>query len=854
MPELIYNVKFQIDEASLEQVSQASSRATGGATGGGQTFYEQNINNSKRYQAVIKQELNLIVNQTQARQRSANSLGQVDKATRDFINTLKDETAAVRAATSQTRLQENVSNQSLISLAEKSNALKNLINDERILAIAQDKSHPLHRTANQLISAGAGAAKSAAMEMGKYGTQILEIARSSNNLVSMETALTQALKSKTNELRRYNAVVEVRGSFSTEEEVQEYRRVNDEVVDLRTELLKLIETEENIDSSQLKEMNQALRGAGQAATSADRYLSGMAGQMAGVNRLGNNTNQVMLSFGDAIQDSAQFSYGFASGMRAVGNNLTFAAEQFSYAYQRAGTFKGVLSEMRSVMMGPVGLVVLVNAAVTAITLMSDAQRKASENSDELEKHTEFLSEAIKLQNDEIQRSLELLGIRQSILGGDAEKPVMLRQELDDLEKIEKQLVDINDIRKIDNTLVRNAAIASQAAAEGNDERIRQIQEENIELLSQRDSLQKRYDFEVRIREQVTQRKEEIREELISLSDQEYAMSLLNKANGDMYATEEEKLRVLKEQTDQFVAGQKPVEMIRKETELILDGLFGIEDTLVPIDAMINDIFAGYKDGLSGPITLLDQSLASINDIVSQFQLGDLSTGLGLDLVGMDAKKAEQAILDFAQSVDFSKLSLSETITLLSAVDKALKQVSETSKESAIKFSDGFSMIASGVSNFIGSLTSLNQANADQSEAAAKRQFQTQKRLSYASSVVAGAEAFVKALDEEFPFNFILGGLIAASTAAQLATIKRQQFNYSGGAGSSAAATSALSSYSAKPLTTGSAGFAKDSKYIPSKAYEMSETPIIINNYADVDGKKLYITTEYGRKQFERSSL
>jgi len=375
MPELIYNVKFQIDEASLEQVSQASSRATGGATGGGQTFYEQNINNSKRYQAVIKQELNLIVNQTQARQRSANTLDQVDKKTRDFIKTLQDETAAVRAATAQTRLQENVGNDALLALARRSDGLKELLNDERLLAIAQDKAHPLYRTANQLISSGAGAAKSASIEMSKYGTQLLEIVRAGSGLVSLETALTQAVKAKTDEVRRYNAIVEVRGSLATEQEIQDYQRAVQELQELRAELLKVANAAEDIDSSQIREMNQALRGAGQAATSADRYLSGMAGQMGGVNRLGNNSTQIFLAFGDAIQDSSQFTYGFANGMRAVGNNLTFAAEQFGYAYQRAGSMDALMKEFGKTIRGPVGIIVGVNLAVTAITVFSQVVEK-----------------------------------------------------------------------------------------------------------------------------------------------------------------------------------------------------------------------------------------------------------------------------------------------------------------------------------------------------------------------------------------------------------------------------------------------------------------------------------------------
>ena len=68
----------------------------------------------------------------------------------------------------------------------------------------------------------------------------------------------------------------------------------------------------------------------------------LALQQKGLGKATNNANQILFSFGDAIQDGAQFQFGFAQGARAIGNNLAFAAEQFALTNQRAGGFLSTL--------------------------------------------------------------------------------------------------------------------------------------------------------------------------------------------------------------------------------------------------------------------------------------------------------------------------------------------------------------------------------------------------------------------------------------------------------------------------------------------------------------------------------
>lgn len=82
-------------------------------------------------------------------------------------------------------------------------------------------------------------------------------------------------------------------------------------------------------------------------------------------------NQTLFSFGDIVNDSAQFQFGFAQGSRAIGNNIAFMAEQFSNVQTRAGGFTNALKAMGGSLLGPGGLILGINLAVTALTLFGD---------------------------------------------------------------------------------------------------------------------------------------------------------------------------------------------------------------------------------------------------------------------------------------------------------------------------------------------------------------------------------------------------------------------------------------------------------------------------------------------------
>jgi len=135
--------------------------------------------------------------------------------------------------------------------------------------------------------------------------------------------------------------------------------------------------------------------------SSDNFTTSQKRQTTSMNRAGKSMsigNQLAFSFGDIINDAAQFNYGFATGMRAIGNNIGFTAEMFMLLNMQAhmtGTTLGALvkSALTPLTIGLVGL----NTAVTLVTVVSQkmesASKKAASGFEELLSATIALKEA-----------------------------------------------------------------------------------------------------------------------------------------------------------------------------------------------------------------------------------------------------------------------------------------------------------------------------------------------------------------------------------------------------------------------------------------------------------------------------
>jgi len=89
-------------------------------------------------------------------------------------------------------------------------------------------------------------------------------------------------------------------------------------------------------------------------------------------------NQLAFSFGDLINDAAQFNYGFATGMRAIGNNISFTAEMFMLLNMQAAMSGKTLTGLLKATMSPlvIGLLAL-NTAVSLVTVVTQRMEAAA---------------------------------------------------------------------------------------------------------------------------------------------------------------------------------------------------------------------------------------------------------------------------------------------------------------------------------------------------------------------------------------------------------------------------------------------------------------------------------------------
>lgn len=89
-------------------------------------------------------------------------------------------------------------------------------------------------------------------------------------------------------------------------------------------------------------------------------------------------NQLAFSFGDLINDAAQFNYGFATGMRAIGNNISFTAEMFMLLNMQAAMSGKTLTHLLKSTMSPlvIGLLAL-NTAVSLVTVVTQRMEAAA---------------------------------------------------------------------------------------------------------------------------------------------------------------------------------------------------------------------------------------------------------------------------------------------------------------------------------------------------------------------------------------------------------------------------------------------------------------------------------------------
>lgn len=209
----------------------------------------------------------------------------------------------------------------------------------------------------------------------------------------------------------------------------------------------------------------------------------LALQQKGLGKATNNANQILFSFGDAIQDGAQFQFGFAQGARAIGNNLAFAAEQFALTNQRAGGFLSTLKILGKSFLGPAGIILAINAAITAITLYGDKIQKFLNINKDLEASLGTITDAVKDQVKELQKA----GI---IRGGEIEQAKTIISFAEErIKLLEEEIKKTDERRNSEETALRSAIFANAEVRKSQSALFKELGELNEERENEIEILQ-----------------------------------------------------------------------------------------------------------------------------------------------------------------------------------------------------------------------------------------------------------------------------------------------------------------------------------------------------------------------------
>ena len=348
MPDLIYNVKFEIDSASAEKV--------------GQIVDTSNSEDIKVLQKEVER-LNNVLKESRVEN------GKVNKSVKEKILAYKEEVASLK-------LLDTKINKSIQVYGEFSDETMSLVSDLRMQSQAVDNT----------------------------GQELLELANASDRTTGEVIVLTNAVSTG----------------------------------------------------------NRAMVAGAKRAREMASAQSIMEGQMGEGIKTFSAGNQAIFSFSDLIQDSTQFSYGFATGMRAIGNNISFTAELLAYLSREAKASGQTLRQsLLASLKGVNGVVLALNFAVTVGTILLEKfGKKSKETADDLDEANEAGDRFLQT-TDALIEALEKVNILTSPEAAKKRRLAELDIEITRLQTIEQQNVQQERALRIALDTLNNSRIAER---------------------------------------------------------------------------------------------------------------------------------------------------------------------------------------------------------------------------------------------------------------------------------------------------------------------------------------------------------------------------------------------------------
>lgn len=380
MPELVYKLSFELGDVSglekIQTVSQAIASMQRGGTSGGSS--------------AIKQQTQELTEQEQAVRDLYDEFSKFQTLFKNYESEVRASGRANSEMTATLRMLSLEAESFRNEANELSDVFDRNSEDFKMMSsvfqsggsVIQRSSELIKKFSEETVAAGSAYNQVGATLAGFEQRQKIIIGKIINDRVRLRTADTV-----TAEKIIQNIIEQVRSLGLLDNEMKDYIQTASMTVE---EQIKLNNT--MIQSGKIYDENAQLLKI--SYDTQGRFVE--AGQNTAVMTRGMNAqfslaNQSLFSLSDLIQDSTQFSYGFATGMRAVGNNIGYTAELFAVLAQKVkesneatGQNLTIFQSLRKAVAGPAGLIVAINVAVTVVTMLSKA---FNDNKKEVEEAT-----------------------------------------------------------------------------------------------------------------------------------------------------------------------------------------------------------------------------------------------------------------------------------------------------------------------------------------------------------------------------------------------------------------------------------------------------------------------------------
>lgn len=548
--------------------------------------------------------------------------------------------------------------------------------------------------------------------------------------------------------------------------------------------------------------NQAAEANAKTAESAKKaakdtvVLAGAQNQLKeGAERMNSSfssTNQLLFSFSDGIQDASQFSYGFATGMRAIGNNIGFTAELFGNLNTKVKEYneanaaairsgqkmtKTVGTELMGALKGPGGAILAINLFLTGVTMASKAFDDYSKNAGTASGATRRISDSVY---SLAEKSLSFL----------TDESLKATSQIDILRKIvEENTFQYGKAIQATNDL----GLAQRSFASASADATSAMQAEAVQVAKTNHQI----DLLARAEEQAAKDR---RDAVLFVIKEKLAEAEANKLMNDTLRDLDPQLAAYQDRLEslsQLTQRQSTLQLeVSSGMDLTSDSAQKLSDAIYAEIAglsLLNITQAQRNHLLTSYLSILKdlskQHARERPEIQAQTDIFEARKSDFMNFVEIEEAKRRESQKTARLRIQYERIFVNENSKVYSEFNSIreafLGRNDEDEAELNEKRMDSMKLLFDASSQFTNSLMQLGRSQTQQNEVQARKQFETNKKLAYASAVVNGAAAIVdiyRSQKGEIVAKSIAAGLVAAAVGVQLAKISQQQFESGGGGG------------------------------------------------------------------------